>query len=97
MRTFLIATVIGTVAVAVTAYAGATAVGVMADAKGWDTFTIAIGPLALINFQRHGETTSTLFGSGIMVISFALGLLNGALARRFRDMRPQASLADPAS
>jgi hypothetical protein len=73
---------VGFVAGALIACGIAFLLGVMADARGWESFTLAGGPFELLRFERLPSGTSSSFGYGIPIVALVLGLLNaaGALA-----------------
>jgi hypothetical protein len=76
--------VIGTVAVAMALYAVALGVSVLADAGGWSSFDLGIGPLTLLTFERTSHETATTFGVGLGAICLLVGVLNGAAAVMIR-------------
>ena len=88
MRAVLIAFLLGAAAVGFAAGAAAVASVIVADAGGWDSFRIALGPLLVVEFDRSGTETEATFGAGIAVAAVGGGLLNAAgaaLLRRRRD------------
>jgi hypothetical protein len=71
---------LGAVAIGVFAYAVVAALAVTAQAGG-HTLDIALGPLALVSVTHEGTTTVTMFGSGLVALALAGGLVNVAAAR----------------
>ena len=86
MRSLVIAFVLGTVAVALTAYGLATAALIVAQADGWNSFEVAFGPLVFVALERDPSGDVSTIGPGPGVVAIAGGLLNaaGAFALRRR-------------
>jgi len=81
VRPVVIAFALGAAAVAIVLLVAGFVLGVAADAGGWDSFRIAAGRLVLLEFGRTTNgTTSTTFGTGIIVAAAAGGALNAAAA-----------------
>jgi hypothetical protein len=80
VRRLVIAFAIGTAALAaVVAVAGLVA-GVAADAAGWSSFRVAMGPFVVVEFDRVGRGSETTLGTGVAVLALAGGLANAAAA-----------------
>ena len=80
MRRLVIAFAIGAAALAaVVAVAGLVA-GVTADAGGWSSFRVAVGPFVVVEFDRVGRGSETTLGTGVAVVALAGGLANAAAA-----------------
>lgn len=59
---------------------------IAADANGWSSFSVGVGPFVLLEFQRTVDATTTTFGAGMAAAALLAGVLNAAgaavLARR---------------
>jgi hypothetical protein len=64
----------------------ATALGLtaLADASGRETFTIGLGGLELVSFERTARGTATTFGPALAVLPLLGGVLNAAGAALLR-------------
>lgn len=84
LRAFLL----GAVAIGFVAYATTAATAIVAQARDWEAFELAVGPVVLIAVERAGGATATTFGSGLLVAAALGGVLNSlasiVLARRSR-------------
>ena len=58
----------------------ALAVSVLADAQGWNSFSLGQGPFKVLEFERNARGTETLFGAGIVTLAAAAGALNAGVA-----------------
>ena len=59
---------------------GAATLAIVADAAGWPTFRLALGPVLLLEFIRSPSVTATTFGAGLAVVPVAGGALNALAA-----------------
>jgi hypothetical protein len=88
MRLALTAFLIGVGAIAAVLLVTALALGVVADAGGWRSFELSIGPLVVVEFMRSASSTATTFGPGVPALALVGGVLNAVaaawLARRMR-------------
>jgi hypothetical protein len=86
VRSLVIAFVLGTLAVGLTAYGVATVVLIVAVADGWGSFDVALGPLVLVALERDASGEVTTMGAGLAAVALVGGVLNlvGALALRRR-------------
>ena len=78
---------LGAVAVGALLLVAGFALGVAAQAGGWDSFRVGAGPFALVEFERTGRATTTTFGSGLALAALAGGALNAAGAGWLRLRR----------
>jgi hypothetical protein len=64
----------------------ATALGLtaLADASGRETFTLGLGGLELVSFERTARGTATTFGPALAVLPLLGGVLNAAGAALLR-------------
>ena len=84
MRPLLISFVLGALAGGFVVLVAALALGVAADAAGWDSFRVGIGPLVLLEFDRQAGATATTFGNGLAAAACVCGLLNACGAAVLR-------------
>ena len=86
MRTFVIALLLGGLAVAIALSVAGLVLGVVAQKGGWSSFRIAVGPVVLFAFERTRNVTSTTLGAGVPLAALGGGLVNalgaGFLRRR---------------
>lgn len=71
---------LGAAACALVLYTVAVAVAVTADARGWGSFSLDVGPLTLLAFDRNGATTTFEAGTGIAVLAAVGGVANALAA-----------------
>lgn len=76
--------VLGALAAGLLLLVAVLALGVAADAAGWGTFRIGIGPVVLVEFERRAGSVGTTFGNGLLLAAFAGGLLNAGGAALLR-------------
>jgi hypothetical protein len=64
----------------------ATALGLtaLADTSGRETFTLGLGGLELVSFERTARGTATTFGPALAVLPLLGGVLNAAGAALLR-------------
>ena len=88
MRALVIPFLLGVLAGGFVLLVAAIALGVTADAAGWGSFRIGIGPIVLVEFERRAASTAATFGAGLTLAAAACGALNAAgaaiLRRRLR-------------
>lgn len=70
---------LGTVALGVLAYAGATALAVAAQTTG-KSLSIGFGPLVIVSVEHRASDAVTTFGLGVIMIAVVGGLVNVAAA-----------------
>ena len=88
MRRVVIAFAIGTAALAALVAVAGLVAGVTADAGGWSSFRVAIGPFVVVEFDRVGRGSETTLGAGVAVLALAGGVANAAAAALLlRDRR----------
>ncbi len=90
MRTFVLGLALGFAAVLLVLVPSGFALTIAADANGWGSFAVGLGPLHMLEYTRTGATTSTLFGPGLLVAAVVVGLLNG-VAARYIEVRTRRS------
>ncbi len=49
---------------------------IVADVRGWGSFSIGSGLLTIFGYERTTEGTQTVIGTGTVVISLLAGILN---------------------
>ena len=86
MRPLVTAFALGFLAGAFVAFVTSLSLSLIADANDWGSFTIGIGALVLLEFERTPTSTAASFGPAIALVGVVGGLLNAAgaalLARR---------------
>jgi len=80
----VIALALGAVAVMLVLVVAGLALGVAADNGGWGSFRIGLGPVLLLEFERHATSAETTLGNGLLLAALAGGLLNAAGAAALR-------------
>jgi hypothetical protein len=80
VRAPMIAFALGAGAFGIALLAAGLALGIAAQSGGWPGFRIGLGSLTVLEFTHRGQTTSTTFGSGIVVVAILGGALNAAVA-----------------
>ena len=84
MRATLIAFALGAAATALLAVAVALGLAALADAAGRETFTVGLGGIELVGFERTARGTATTFGPALAVLPLLGGALNAAGASLVR-------------
>ena len=84
MRSLVIALVLGAMAAGLALVVAGLALGVTADAAGWDSFRIGAGAVVLVEFERDTTSTGTTLGNGVPLAALACGFLNAAGAAVLR-------------
>ena len=84
MRPLLIPFVLGALAGGFALLVALLAFGVAADAAGWESFRVGVGPLVLVEFERRAGTTATTLGNGVVAAACVCGLLNAGGAAILR-------------
>ncbi len=51
---------------------------IIADVRGWGSFSMGSGLLTIFGYERTVEGTQTVIGTGTVVISLLAGILNAA-------------------
>lgn len=70
---------LGTVAVAMLAYAVAAAAAAIVQAEG-GRLDVHVGPLVLVAVERSGDAAAAVFGPGLLAVAALGGLANAAAA-----------------
>jgi hypothetical protein len=81
VRSLALAFVLGAVAIGIVASVAGFAVGVAAQAGGWPSFRVGLGPLVLFAFTSTARATTTTFGAGLPALAVLGGLVNAGAAR----------------
>lgn len=79
LRAFLL----GAIAVGILVYAGAASLAVATQAAG-GSLRIGVGPIVVVSVETEATTASTTFGSGLVAVAIAGGLLNLVAVRLIR-------------
>lgn len=74
---------LGAVTVGVLAYAAAASLAVATQAAG-GALLVGVGPILVVSVEAEETVASTTFGSGLLVVAIAGGLLNLVVARLIR-------------
>jgi hypothetical protein len=85
VRRLVIAFALGAAAVGVIAVVLALLAAMLAEASDRNELHVALGPIALLDFQRDAAGSSTTFGPGLIVLPLLGGLLNAAGAALLRN------------
>lgn len=70
--------VLGAVAALVAAVLVFVTVAIAADAGGWESFGVRMGPLVFLEFEQAHGSTSTTLGAGVFALALGAGALNAA-------------------
>jgi hypothetical protein len=88
VRACVIAFALGTIAALLVLVVTGLAFGVVADAGGWGSFRLGVGPVLLLEFERNATSAQTTLGSGLPLVSLVFGIVNATgaavLRRRLR-------------
>jgi hypothetical protein len=68
--------VFGFLAVGVALFCSAFGLAVVADIRGWGSFSIGEGLLAILSYERTPDGTETVIGPGTVVLALLAGVLN---------------------
>jgi len=49
---------------------------VIADARGWESFSIGSGLLTIFSYERTSDGTETVIGTGTITLALLAGVLN---------------------
>jgi Co/Zn/Cd efflux system component len=82
----LSALLLGVVATGALVYVFVAAVALVA-ATGGSSLRVGVGPLVLVSVVSDARSTTTVFGSGILVVAFVGGVLNLVTAWVLRRRR----------
>ena len=66
----------GFLAVGVALFCSAFGLAVVADIRGWGSFSIGEGLLAILSYERTPDGTETVIGPGTVVLALLAGVLN---------------------
>ena len=87
VRAFLL----GAAATGVVAYVFVAALALVAAAGG-STIHLGVGRLVLVSVDSDANSTTTVFGSGLLVVALAGGVLNLVTARVLRRRRDEEAI-----
>ena len=68
--------VFGFLAVGLALFCSAFGLAVIADIRGWGSFSLGDGLLAILSYERTPDGTETVIGPGTVVIALLAGVLN---------------------
>ena len=68
--------VFGFLAVGLALFCSAFGLAVIADIRGWGSFSIGDGLLAILSYERTPDGTETVIGRGTVVLALLAGVLN---------------------
>ncbi len=76
LRIAAVSFVFGSLAVGLLLLCSAFGLAIIADVRGWGSFSIGSGLLTIFGYERTTEGTQTVIGTGTVVISLLAGILN---------------------
>ncbi len=76
MRMFAVSFVFGFLAVGLLLLCFAFGLAVIADVRGWGSFSIGSGLLTIFEYRHTPDGTETVIGTGTILISLLAGILN---------------------
>jgi hypothetical protein len=68
--------VFGFLAVGLALFCSAFGLAVIADIRGWGSFSIGDGLLAILSYERTPDGTETVIGPGTVMLALVAGFLN---------------------
>jgi hypothetical protein len=68
--------VFGFLAVGLALFCSAFGLAVIADIRGWGSFSLGDGLLAILSYERTPDGTETVIGPGTVVLALLAGVLN---------------------
>ncbi len=68
--------VFGFLAVGLALFCSAFGLAVIADIRGWGSFSIGEGLLAILSYERMPDGTETVIGPGTVMLALLAGVLN---------------------
>ena len=68
--------VFGFLAVGLALFCSAFGLAVIADIRGWGSFNIGDGLLAILSYERTPDGTETVIGPGTVMVALLAGVLN---------------------
>ena len=87
VKTFVVAFVVFTLVGSATVLA----LGIVADLNGWSSFSVGAGPVTAFAFDRTGDSTSTTFGSGLLVVAALAAAANTVAAALLGSRSPRSA------
>jgi hypothetical protein len=72
--------VFGFLAVGLALFCSVFGLAVIADIRGWGSFDIGGGLLAILSYERTPDGTETVIGPGTVVLALVAGVLNAVAA-----------------
>ena len=76
MRIVAVSFVFGFLVVGLLLLCFAFGLAVIADARGWESFSIGSGLLTIFSYERTSEGTETVIGTGTITLALLAGVLN---------------------
>jgi hypothetical protein len=76
LRMVAVSFVFGFLAVGLVLLCFAFGLAIIADVRGWESFSIGSGVLTIFDYKRTPAGTETVIGTGTVVISLLAGILN---------------------
>ena len=76
MRIFAVSFVLGFLAIGLLLLCSAFGLAIIAEVRGWGSFSIDSGVFATLEYGRTPDGTETAIGPGIIIISLLAGTMN---------------------
>ena len=76
MRIVAVSFVFGFLVVGLLLLCFAFGLAVIADARGWESFSIGSGLLTIFSYERTSDGTETVIGTGTITLALLAGVLN---------------------
>jgi hypothetical protein len=76
MRMFVVSFVFGFLSVGLVLLCFSVGLAIVADVRGWGSFSIGSGVLTIIEYQPTPQGTETVIGPGTITISLLAGIMN---------------------
>ena len=76
MRIFAVSFVFGFLSVGLLLLCFAIGLAIIADVRGWGSFSIGSGVLTVLEYERTRDGTETVFGPGTITFSLLAAILN---------------------
>jgi hypothetical protein len=76
LRMVAVSFVFGFLAVGLLLPCFAFGLAIIADARGWESFSIGSGLLTIFSYERTSEGTETVIGTGTVTLALLAGVLN---------------------
>jgi hypothetical protein len=76
LRMVAVSFVFGFLAVGLLLFCSAFGIAIVADARGWESFSIGSGLLTIFSYERTSEGTETVIGTGTITLALLAGVVN---------------------